>query len=236
MHKRKKLDDLGEELSAVSISLELLVKLVDHTGGLKDAYGIKSNSEATLEELKKAIMKDSKIEEGFQRLFYENEEAIHGVPSKTLMELGLKNNDTILLKHSMLEHFVQFNNRYLEALEEHRQIKEEEQSKAHGEAFLWKKIDLRQKFIYQAFNYMNELDACHFFMVYPKLGDVQLDFTEKFTEFMDHGFKYIELAVKDFFPKYHKDDAELPKITVECRKKSSAASIKDILVLLKETF
>lgn len=67
-------------------------------------------------------------------------------------------------------------------------------------------------------------------MVYPEFVSIVDAFKEEFARYMDSDNKYIKFAIEEYFSKIFNDNADCPKITVNCEEKiRSGIQVKSFL-------
>uniref|UniRef100_A0A1I7UBK2 Ubiquitin-like domain-containing protein n=1 Tax=Caenorhabditis tropicalis TaxID=1561998 RepID=A0A1I7UBK2_9PELO len=87
------------------------------------------------------------------------------------------------------------------------------------QALASKQVSQVEESVDQALKHLMPLMTANFLIVFPQFGEHYRQFKTNFARYMDQEFKYIELAVRDYFSKVLGDNAECPTLDIRCDKK-----------------
>ncbi|KAE9555627.1 hypothetical protein FO519_001205 [Halicephalobus sp. NKZ332] len=186
--------------------MELFFELHDNEGICHNKFQSKFSAQATLDQLQEKIHSNFNIHQERQHLFSVDGKKIKGLSSSTLLEIGLKNFDKIVVKHSMVANWKVFKTNF-ELAQKVLQLKQ---------------INGIDEPVDQALDQLRPLVRAKFFVAYPTFDDIHQQFKAEFSRYIDQNFKYIELAAYDYFSKFFNDNPECPVVKIICEKKELA--------------
>uniref|UniRef100_A0A1I7U8H9 Ubiquitin-like domain-containing protein n=1 Tax=Caenorhabditis tropicalis TaxID=1561998 RepID=A0A1I7U8H9_9PELO len=184
--------------------MELFFELQDDQNVLHDKFSFEFDSQKTLNELRDKITSKWKIRREDQKLSIKDEQELYGRGVKTIESFGLKDGDTVIVKHANLPNWKEMT-AYVE------------------EAVQAKLVDNMGRIISSveaALPHLKLLTSADFFTSYPRFGPKLRSFKSDFAHYLDSDDKHIEFALQEYFSKIHGDSAENPTVVVNCEEKA----------------
>uniref|UniRef100_A0A914CDZ8 Ubiquitin-like domain-containing protein n=1 Tax=Acrobeloides nanus TaxID=290746 RepID=A0A914CDZ8_9BILA len=179
------------------MQISLVIDIQDNDEQSHDRTALEFSDEITVQQLKERIKSLWKIDDEYQRLFHKEKQILS--LKSTLKEIGIKNDDEIIVKHGMLSVWAQFLS-IVELVEVAKNYDKPRHAK--------KAIQIRDQLI-----------NADFFRAYSKFIPIEKNTRQVIAHFEDNDDTKIKNAAIRFFEVMY-GKAENPQIKIEFRQKA----------------